>query len=48
MSVDGRFIKFLAKELNQELSNGRIQKVSQISSSDFLWMIRNDGQNKNL
>lgn len=48
MSVDGRFIKFLAKELKQELSNGRIQKVSQISSSDFLWMIRNDGQNKNL
>jgi predicted ribosome quality control (RQC) complex YloA/Tae2 family protein len=48
MSVDGRFIKYLSMELNQDLEMGRIQKISQISQSDFLFMIRAKGENKNL
>lgn len=40
MSIDGRFIKHLSMELHQELEGGRIQKVSQISYSDFLFSIR--------
>jgi len=48
MSVDGRFIKYLSMELNEDLEMGRIQKISQISQSDFLFMIRAKGENKNL
>ncbi|MDY0023358.1 MAG: NFACT RNA binding domain-containing protein [Candidatus Izemoplasmatales bacterium] len=45
MSVDGRFIEHLAKELNQETVNARINKVSQLSKADFLFSLSN---NKNL
>ena len=48
MSVDGRFIKYLSIELNQALSYGRIQKISQISHSDFLFMVRANSENKYL
>ncbi|QWC00425.1 NFACT family protein [Mycoplasmatota bacterium] len=48
MSVDGRFIKYLADELNQDLSQGKIQKISQISNTDFLFNIRANSQNKYL
>lgn len=48
MSVDGRFIKYLSMELNEDLSMGRIQKISQISQSDYLFMIRANGENKHL
>ncbi|MCF7924071.1 MAG: NFACT family protein [Candidatus Izimaplasma sp.] len=48
MSADGRFLKYLAKELNNELTTGKIQKVSQISKTDFLYLIRAQGENKNL
>lgn len=48
MSIDGRFIKYLSKELNQELISGRIQKISQISHSDFLFIVRVQAENKNL
>ena len=48
MSVDGRFIKYLSLELDKNLAMGRIQKISQISQSDFLFMMRNKGENKNL
>jgi len=40
MSIDGRFIKYLSQELDQELKQGRIQKISQVSNTDFLWTIR--------
>ncbi len=39
MSVDGRFIYFLAKELNEKLQNARIQKISQLSKADFLFFL---------
>ncbi|MFW5889017.1 MAG: Rqc2 family fibronectin-binding protein [Bacillota bacterium] len=48
MSADGRFLKYLAKELNQELTNGKIQKISQISKTDYLFSLRVHGENKNL
>ncbi len=40
MSLDGRFYHFLAKELDSELKNGRIQKIYQLTKTDFLLMIR--------
>ena len=46
MSIDGRFIKYLSIELNDILSEGRIQKISQISNTDFLWMIRANNKNQ--
>ncbi len=48
MSADGRFLKYLSKELNLELANGKIQKISQISKTDYLFSIRSQGENKNL
>lgn len=39
MSVDGRFIYYLAKELNDNLKNARIQKISQLSKADFLFFL---------
>ncbi|MDA3931480.1 MAG: NFACT family protein [Tenericutes bacterium] len=48
MSVDGRFIKYLGIELNQDLTNGKVQKISQISNTDFLFNIRANSENKYL
>ncbi len=48
MSVDGRFIKFLAKEIHNELVSGRIQRISQLGKTDFLFMIRANNRNKKL
>lgn len=48
MSVDGRFIKYLSIELNETLKEGRIQKISQVSNTDFLWMIRANNKNHHL
>ncbi len=48
MALDGRFTKFLAKELNQELNTGRIQRISQLGKTDFLFMIRANNKNKKL
>ena len=45
MSLDGRFIEKLSIELNSELQNGRIQKIYQLTKTDFLFMIRNMGKN---
>ncbi|MFA5467390.1 MAG: NFACT family protein, partial [Candidatus Izemoplasmatales bacterium] len=42
MSLDGRFIHFLCAELSGDLAGGRIQKVYQLSRTDFLLVIRND------
>ena len=46
MSIDGRFLEVLAKELNNDLKNGRIQKISQLSKSDFLFLVRANNDNK--
>ncbi|MFP4477799.1 MAG: NFACT family protein [Candidatus Izemoplasmatales bacterium] len=48
MSVDGRFIKYLGKELNQDLNKGKVQKISQISNTDFLFNLRANNENKYL
>ncbi len=40
MSMDGRFIDKLATELNTTLTNGRINKIYQLSKSDFLLLVR--------
>ncbi len=48
VSIDGRFIEALASELQSELINGRIQKISQLSRSDFLFLIRANNENKKL
>jgi len=40
MSMDGRFYSFLAKELNVALENARIQKIYQLSKTDFLFIVR--------
>ncbi len=40
MSMDGRFIEKLTEELNETLSGGRIQKIYQLTDTDFLWMVR--------
>ena len=45
MSVDGLFIKHLTNELNHTLSEGRIQRISQVSNTDFYWMIRKNRKN---
>ncbi len=45
MSIDGRFIYHLSKELNQDLQGLRIQRISQLSKADFLFSFNN---NKNL
>ncbi len=48
MSIDGRFVKFLAQELNEKLHSGRIQKISQISKTDFLFFVRANNYNQKL
>lgn len=48
MSLDGRFLFFLANELNQELAGGRIQKIYQLSKTDFLFLIRANQKNHQL
>jgi len=48
MSIDGRFVGHLADELNQELNNGRIQKISQLGKTDFLFIIRANNKNQKL
>lgn len=48
MSIDGRFINKLSKELDSELNNGRIQRISQLSKSDFLMSIRVNNTNQKL
>ncbi len=48
MSLDGRFLHHLAKELNQILPYGRIQKISQLAKTDFLFMVRTVGQTLSL
>ncbi len=48
MSIDARFVKFLAKELHSELLSGRIQKISQLSKTDFLFLVRANNKNQKL
>ncbi len=48
MSLDGRFLTFLANELNLELKEGRIQKIYQLTKTDFLFMIRSNQKNHQL
>ncbi len=48
MSLDGCFLSHLAKELNEELTGGRIQKISQLGKTEFLFGIRVNNQNKKL
>ncbi len=48
MSLDGLFLSHLAKELNEELTGGRIQKISQLGKTEFLFGIRVNNQNKKL
>ena len=46
--MDGRFIDKLALELNERLIQGRINKVYQLSKSDFLFLIRSNTRNESL
>lgn len=39
LSIDGRFIEKLAQELDNELQNIRIQKISQLGKADFLFVL---------
>ncbi len=48
MSMDGRFIHFLSSELDSTLVSGRIQKIYQLSKTDFLFMIRTPGKTHQL
>ena len=48
MSIDGRFIKLLTKELDIQLNTGRIQKISQLGKTDFLFSIRKNSKTVNL
>jgi len=48
MSLDGRFLYYLANELNQDLQNGRIQKIYQLTKTDFLFLIRANSKNLQL
>ena len=48
MSVDGRFLHFLTKELHNSLYSGRVQKISQLGKTDFLFNIRCHNQNRKL
>lgn len=46
--MDGRFIDKLALELNERLTQGRINKVYQLSKSDFLFLVRSNTRNESL
>lgn len=48
MSMDGRFIEKLASELNDRIGNGRINKVYQLSKSDFLFVVRSSSKTESL
>jgi predicted ribosome quality control (RQC) complex YloA/Tae2 family protein len=48
MSLDGRFIHFLAQELHAALETGKIQKIYQLSQTAFLFMVRKSRQNLQL
>jgi len=48
MSLDGRFLAFLGNELNQDLQMGRIQKIYQLTKTDFLLLIRANSKNLQL
>ncbi|MFA5380465.1 MAG: NFACT family protein [Candidatus Izemoplasmatales bacterium] len=45
MSMDGRFIFHLAKEMNVFLRSGRINKLYQLSKTDFLFLIYANSEN---
>lgn len=42
MSVDGRFIEHLAKELDNKIKNNRINKISQLAKADFLFSLNKE------
>jgi len=46
MSMDGRFIRKLAQEMNRDLADGRINKIYQLSRTDFLFVVHKDGVSK--
>ncbi len=46
--MDGRFIQKLGMELNNELQSGRVQKIYQLSKTDFLFMVRTPGKTRQL
>ena len=48
MSLDGRFLKRLAQELDERLSSGRIQRIHPLGKAEFLFLIRSKGQNHKL
>lgn len=48
MSLDGRFLAFLGNELNHDLEQGRIQKIYQLTKTDFLFLIRANSKNLQL
>ncbi|HPJ23736.1 MAG TPA: NFACT family protein [Bacillota bacterium] len=48
MSLDGRFLSLLAQELDEKLKTGRLQKISQLGKTDFLFFIRAQNQNLKL
>lgn len=48
MSMDGRFIEKLANELNDRIGNGRINKIYQLSKSDFLFVVRSSSKTESL
>ena len=47
MPIDGLFIHHLVNEL-KILDNGKINKINQISPTDFIFNIRSNGKNHNL
>lgn len=48
MSMDGRFIEKLADELNSAIGFGRINKIYQLSKSDFLFVVRSGSKTESL
>ncbi|MFA5179048.1 MAG: NFACT family protein [Candidatus Izemoplasmatales bacterium] len=48
MSMDGRFLFYLSKELNVILHFGRINKIYQLSKTDFLFVVHANGDNYQL
>jgi predicted ribosome quality control (RQC) complex YloA/Tae2 family protein len=48
MSMDGRFIQKLAGEMNRDLGGGRINKLYQLSKTDFLFVVHKDGESRQL
>ncbi|MDD3113079.1 MAG: NFACT RNA binding domain-containing protein [Candidatus Izemoplasmatales bacterium] len=48
MSLDGRMLARLSEELNLSLATGKIQKITQLAKTDFLFSIRIAGKNAQL